>query len=291
MDWQQLEYFRVLAKMEHMTKAAKYLAISQPALSRSIHRLEAELGISLFDRVGRAIRVNESGRLFLHRVERAQQEIDTGIGELRQLNSPLTGTVSLAFLLTFGMNILPDIIGQFNKMYPNVEFVLHQNTTMPILERLLERQSDLCLVGPVNGHKGITWRKLMEEELFIYVAAEHRLAGRSELRLEELADEPFIGFKKGYVMRGLSDEYCRQAGFVPRIRFEGDDVGTLAGLVSSGLGAAMIPAFSGVDASKIKQIRISEPLCKREIGLAWLEGRTFPPSVELFHRFIMNWFA
>ena len=126
MEWQQLEYFRVVAKTEHFRKASELLAISQPALSRSINKLEEELGISLFDRTGRSVKLNKFGRLFLKRVENGLNEISIGIQEINQLKNPYTGTISIAFLQTLGITVLPEIISHCTKQYPYVEIQLYQ---------------------------------------------------------------------------------------------------------------------------------------------------------------------
>jgi DNA-binding transcriptional LysR family regulator len=290
MEWQQLEYFRAVAQTEHFTKAAELLVISQPALSRSITKLEEELGVLLFDRLGRNVRLNSFGRVFLKHVERAIHEIHSGIEEINQLKDPASGTIALAFLLSLGLNILPDIIRKFNHEYPRVEFRLYQSATPFILKYLLDGEADLCLTGPVNNQPGISWHKLIDEELFAYLPADHRLARQSTVRLAELAAEPFISLKRGYGMRTLTETFCEQAGFVPQIKFEGDDVATIVGLVSSGLGVTLIPTFSGIDSARIKRLPISEPLCQREVGLAWQEERILSPSVELFRSFVMNQF-
>ncbi|MFH5181304.1 LysR family transcriptional regulator [Paenibacillus sp. TAB 01] len=154
MEWQQLEYFRTVAKTEHFTKAAEQLAISQPALSRSVTKLEEELGVHLFDRLGRSVQLNPMGKLFLKRVERALQEIQDGIEEVRQFHDPDAGTVSLAFLMTFGLHILPDLIGKFNRMYPKIEFLLYQNPTTVILPQLQHSEVNLCIVAARSGISG-----------------------------------------------------------------------------------------------------------------------------------------
>ncbi|WP_028550180.1 LysR family transcriptional regulator [Paenibacillus sp. UNC451MF] len=290
MEWQRLEYFRVVAKTEHFTKAAEQLAISQPALSRSITHLEEELGVALFDRIGRSVQLNPFGKRFLQRVDRALQEIQDGVQELHQMQDPYTGSVSLAFVMTFGLSILPELLSKFNRVYPNVEFLLHQSPTTIIHKQLLHSEVDLSIVGLLENRKGITWHKLIEEELFVYVPANHRLASQDAIRLAELAEEPFITFKRGYGMRTLTDQLCGLAGFVPKIKFEGDDVATVSVLVSSGLGVTLIPTFTGIDSSKIKRMRVTEPLCRREIGLAWVEDRTLSPSAELFRTFIIEQF-
>jgi DNA-binding transcriptional LysR family regulator len=291
MEWQQLEYFRVVADLEHFTKAAERLAISQPALSRSITKLETELGVTVFDRLGRTVRLNSFGKIFLNHVERALKEIHAGMEEVAELNDPATGTISLAFLLTLGLNLLPDMIGKFNQQYPRIEFQLYQNATPFILKYLEAGEVDLCLTGRVDRQPGLIWHKLLDEELFAYLPADHSLAARDELDLAELADEPFISLKKGFGMRTLTETFCEQAGFIPRIKFEGDDVATIVGLVSSGLGVSMIPTFPGIDSNRIKRIPIAKPSCEREIGLAWLEGKTLSASAELFRNFVIDQFV
>ncbi|RID89071.1 LysR family transcriptional regulator [Peribacillus asahii] len=290
MEWQQLEYFRVVAKIEHFRKSAELLAISQPALSRSIHKLEEELGVTLFERTGRSVQLNKFGRLFLKRVENGLNEISIGIQEINQLKNPYTGNVSLAFLQTLGITILPEIISNFNKQYPHVEIQLYQNKTLNSIQQLLNREVDLCLISSFEENPNITWHPLMDEELFLYVPANHRFASKSSVVLSELSDDNFIGFKKGLGMRGVINNFCEKAGFTPRIKFEGEDVSTLAGLVSSGLGVTIIPAFHGISSDKIKQISISEPYCHREIGIAWLNEHTLSPSADLFRTFVIELF-
>lgn len=290
MEWQQLEYFRVVAKTEHFRKAAELLSISQPALSRSITKLEEELGISLFDRTGRSVQLNKFGRIFLHRVENGLNEIALGVQEINQLKDPYTGTLSLAFLPNLGTSILPEIIGHFNKEYPHVEIQLYQNKILDSVDQLLKREVDLCLISRVGAHPAITWHPLFEEELFLYVPATHRFANRTSIALHEIAGDPFIAFKKELGMREIINHFCEKAGISPVIRFEGEDVPTMAGLVSAGLGVTIIPPFHGISSDKIKQIQITKPDCYRGIGLAWLNGGTLSPSADLFRNYVIELF-
>ncbi|MEW9577359.1 LysR family transcriptional regulator [Bacillus toyonensis] len=291
MEWQQLEYFCVVAKTEHFRKAAEQLSISQPALSRSINKLEQELGVPLFDRSGRSVQINKFGRLFLNRVEKGLNEISIGVQEIEELKNPYTGTVSIAFLQTLGITILPEIISNFNKRYPHVEFQLYQNKILSSIQQLLNKEVDLCLINSFETNEKIKWHPLIDEELFLYVPADHKFAKRSSVALKELANDNFIGFKKGLGMRGIIHNICENAGFIPRIKFEGEDVFTLAGLVSSGLGVTIIPEFNGISSEKIKKISISEPVCNRQIGIAWLSDNTLSPSAELFRKFVIELFS
>lgn len=290
MEWQQLEYFRVVAKMEHFTKAAEILSISQPALTRSITKMEQELGIALFDRVGRTVKLNKYGKLFLKRVEKGLMEISTGIEEIHQLQNPFTGTVSFSFLLTLGVHIVPQIISHFNEEYPDVELEIHQSSSMISIQQLLDGEIDFCLIGPIEPDPNIVWNLLFQEELFAYIPANHHLAEKTSITLDELANDHFIGFKKGIGMREMTESFCQQVGFTPKIKFEGEDVSTLAGLVSSGLGVTIIPEFSGISSDKIKKLAISNPYCQRQIGIAWLKGKAYSPTAQLFRNYIIEMF-
>ncbi|HEX2952874.1 MAG TPA: LysR substrate-binding domain-containing protein, partial [Bacillota bacterium] len=228
--------------------------------------------------------------IFLKRVECGFKEIQSGMEEIRQLNDPFTGTISVAFLLTLGFNFLPDIIGKFNRQYPNVQFRLYQNATPFILKALYSGEVDFCFVGPFDRQPGAVWHQLMIEELFVYLPVEHPLAGRKSLDLKELAAEPFISLKRSYGMRTLMEQFAREAGFIPAIRFEGDDVATVMGLVSCGLGVTLLPTFTSYDSSKVVRISVTSPRCQRAIGLAWLDGRTFSRSAELFRDFAIEQF-
>ncbi|MGM9924995.1 MAG: LysR family transcriptional regulator [Bacillus sp. (in: firmicutes)] len=281
MEWQQLEYFRVVAKIQHFTKAAEILSISQPALTRSITKMEQELGIALFDRVGRTVRLNKYGELFLKHVEKALSEITAGIEEIQQLRNPYTGTVSFSFLLTL-MHIVPDIISHFTKRYPEMNLELHQSSSALSIQQLFDGEVDYCLIGPVDHDSNIIWRLLFEEELFVYVPADHPLAARTLISLAELREEHFISFKKGIGMRETTENYCKQVGFIPKIKFEGEDVSTVMSLVSSGLGVTLVPEFNGIASDKIKKIAVSHPSCCRAIGIAWLKGKALSPTAELF---------
>ena len=120
MEWEQLEYFQTLARIQHVTKAAETLSITQPALSRSIVRLENHLGVPLFDRQGRSIKLNKYGEIFLKTVDSMIREYTEGKEEIQSLLKPDQGEVSLGFLHTLGTTIVPNLIGTFKDNYPTV---------------------------------------------------------------------------------------------------------------------------------------------------------------------------
>src|SRR5215475_15922307 len=154
-DWHLLESFRVAGRLQHVTRAAELLGTSQPSLSRSLARLQADLGVPSFERAGRSLRLTRYGELFLARVERALGEIEEGRRELADLTEPERGVVALGFLRTLGAKYIPELVRRFNEANPRVRFNFVQNNSAAI-ERELERGAlDLVFVAVPPGRPGL----------------------------------------------------------------------------------------------------------------------------------------
>ncbi|MFT8391586.1 MAG: LysR substrate-binding domain-containing protein, partial [Sporolactobacillus sp.] len=164
----------------------------------------------------------------------------------------------------------------------------YQNNNTALLHQLETGEIDLCLVHHSFDEPHILWEKLWEEELFLMVPVGHPLASRSSVSLKEIENEPIISMKLGYELRKLADKLCRKANFVPIIAFEGEEVTTLAGLVASGLGVALLPDQKDIDESKVRKVHITWPNCKRQIGLSWYEGRVMSPAAKQFMKFVFQ---
>jgi LysR family transcriptional regulator, transcription activator of glutamate synthase operon len=288
MEWHQIQYFKTVAGTQHFTRAAEILSISQPALSRSISKLEEELGVQLFDRKGRNIILNKYGKLFLNRVERSINEIEVGKQELQDQIHPEHGTVSLAFLHSLGISFVPGILSSFLNKFPNVKFHLNQAGSNQVFEQLHSGETDVALVSFIQAYKELIWEPLWIEELFLIVSAHHPLAKLDEVDLIEVENEPFIAFKNGYGLRSITDNLCEQAGFSPNVTFEGEEIGTVAGLVEAQLGVSLVPDLKVLDKKKIKLLRIKNPLCTRQIGITWNEGRYLSPVTKSFIEYVKN---
>jgi DNA-binding transcriptional LysR family regulator len=293
MELQQLKYFQTVARLQHFTRAAEELYISQPSLSRSIARLEEELGAPLFDREGRQVRLNRLGQTFLKRVERVFNELEVGQRELQDLIGPEKGLVAVAFLHTVGVRLLPLLLSAFRAEHPNISFRLFQNSAGVMLNQLEEGEIDLCISSPLYDKPGLGWAHLMTEEIFLAVPAGHRLAHRKSVKLWEAADEYFISLKPGYALRNIADGLCRQSGFEPKVAFEGEEITTARGLVAAGLGVSLVPglAWQGVTDPLPVRLHIEEPVAQRTISLAWVENRYLSAAARLFRDFVIEHFA
>ncbi|WP_280692433.1 LysR family transcriptional regulator [Kitasatospora sp. GAS204B] len=285
----KLAQFAAVARLEHVTRAAELLAMPQPTLSRAIARLERELGADLLVREGRTVRLTRAGQLLLGSVERALAELERGARAVRAEVDPAAGRVAFGFLHTMGTDAVPALLRGFRADHPRVRFQLVQDYVAAMLARLRAGELDLCLVSPLPAEDDpeLTARPLDEQPLHLVVPADHRLAGRRRIRLAEVAEEPFVALEQGYGLRGITDDFCAQAGFAPRIAFEGEEAETLRGLVAAGLGVALLPPGT-VPRPGVVDLTVTAPRTRRAIGLAWVTGRSLPPPAQAFREFVLS---
>ncbi|MET0134969.1 MAG: LysR substrate-binding domain-containing protein [Kibdelosporangium sp.] len=283
----QLRWFVTVAEGGTVTAAAQALHVSQPALSRGLARLERELGAPLFDRVGRVLRLNANGRAFLEGAKRALNSLDGVARTIGASADPTQGTVRLAFLHTLGTQFVPKLLRGFRDRHPRVDFLLRQGGTARNEQNLLDGEVDLVLATQTSGQPGIEWRPLLDEPLALVVPADHGLAHQASARLAEVCDEPFVTFSHGFGLRPITEELCRQAGFTPRITFEGEDPTMLRGLVGAGCGVSLLAPAPGPLAD-IVELPVSEPRCARTIGVAWCPGHYAPAVVEAFRDYVFT---
>jgi DNA-binding transcriptional LysR family regulator len=313
MELQVLRWFREVADGATVTETAERARITQPALSRALARLEGEVGTPLLTRSGRTLTPTPAGRVFRQYVDQVIDQYDLGLRAVTELVDPARGLVPLAFLQTLGTWLVPRLVSSFRRDHPQVRFELHQHGEASILQELLDGAADLILTSATFGHAQVTWRRLLIEPLRLVVPPRHPLARRKRIRLAEVAGEPFIMLREGYALRVMTERLCAEAGFAPRIAFEGEEVETLRALVAAGLGVALLPparatstpstpvrsadADPGVDADggangdetdPAPQLHVTDVDSSRELGLAWLTGRELPPASAAFRDHVLR---
>lgn len=284
----RLQHFVAVARTEHVTRAAEALGVPQPTLSRSVARLEADLGVSLFVRSGRTVRLTRAGALLLEHAERALAELQAGLRAVEEETSPNSGRVAFGFLHTLGETAVPALLREFRRERPQVTFDLVQRSHEALLALLRRGAVDLCLTSPLPDDLGLVARPMQEQRLHLVVPLDHHLADRSRLRLAEAADEQFVGLARGYGLRTTSDEWCRAAGFAPRLAFQGEDIDTVRGLVAAGLGVALLPPDAGGRVRPVVEVDVVEPRTSRTIGLVWRRSSEELPAVRAFRDLVLR---
>lgn len=257
MELLQLKYFLVTAQYQHMTKAADFLHIAQPALSQAIKRLEKELGVSLFIRSGRNIRLSDEGILLAEKLEPVMKTLDEIPGELSHAAEMAARTIKLNILSASEM--ITDIIILYKERCPEVNFQLSQ--------KIDNKDWDIRISTVIQEGNSKTTHTVLKEEIFLAVPVDSPFAERDSVNLAEVHNAAFICHDRTKPFSILTTGWCMSCGFEPKIVFESDSPSTVRDLIGAGMGVAFWPAYSwGTQRSnKVKLLHITHPNCTREI--------------------------
>lgn len=292
MELRQIQYFIEVAKREHVTEAALALHVAQSAVSRQIFNLESELGVDLFIRDGRNVRLTPIGGIFLNHMEQAIKVIENAKREVEEYRDPEKGVVRIGFPTSLAHYTLPTVISAFREKYPEVKFHLKQGSYHDLTESVIKGEIDMALLGPMPKHDKVEGTILFTENMVALLPMNHPFAAKRDLSLNQLQHDSFILFPQGYVLRDLVVNACKQMGFKPKVSFEGEDIDSIKGLVSAGLGITLIPEITLVDClpRSTVMIPIVEPRVTRSVGVIIPKERQLLPTERLFYRFLKEFF-
>ena len=284
MDLLQLRYFQAVARHQHVSRAAAELHVAQPALSRAIARLEAELGVPLFDRRGRRVRLNRFGAMFLARASRALGELDQGQHELRDAAGLAQGTVAVA---AETLRTLSGLVAGFLAGHPDVSFRLYQSPAPVMTAQLQAGEVELGLASQPLPGPALAAAELLSEEVLVAVPPSHPLAGRTRATVGELAGEPFVTTRPGYWQRALTDRLFTDAVIV----CEGDEPYAIRGLISAGVGIGLMPAMARRLAPDppVGWLHLDVP-CRRTLSLVWRADAYRPAAARALTDFAAGYF-
>ncbi|WP_431930411.1 LysR substrate-binding domain-containing protein [Nonomuraea jabiensis] len=287
MELNSLRQFVVVARLEHLSGAAEELRVAQPSLSRTIARLESELGTPLFDRSGR-LRLNDTGRLFRDHVERALGELDAGRRAVAEAASEGVGSVRLAsetFLTLTGP------LAAYKRAHPTVEVELRWVPAEDMARHLRSQDVDLCVASQPIPAEGLESVELLDEGVGLAVPLDHPLAGRTSVSIEELADQPFVSAGRGHWQRRLLDRLFAARDLTPKIVCEVDELSAIAALISAGLGVGLVPAFARSSPTRVPAawVPVDSPDCRRVVTLYWGAGSHLSTAARLMRTTIANW--
>lgn len=274
-------WFVVLAEESNVSAAADRLGMAQPTLSRMLARLERQVGMKLFDRHGRRITLNEVGREFLEHVRRADASLAMAEQVVREARGDTPRIVRFGFLHSFGPWLVPDIILRTRETDPRISFELHQGAAAGVTELLLADRIDLAIVSPRPDSPEVMWRLLQRQQMQVALPAAHPLAAARSVQISDLQDETFVSMSHGYGLRHILDEACASAGFEPRIALECQELGTVRGMVSAGVGVALVPVEESRPRAGVVTVALRGASAARDIGLIWHRGRTLPSYVRV----------
>jgi LysR family transcriptional activator of glutamate synthase operon len=286
MEARGLRYFTTTARYEHMGLAAAELGIDESTLSRSVTRLERRYG-ALFDRVGRRVRLNPCGRVLLAHAERALAELDRAECEISELRGTAAQPVRLGFVPSLGMHFVPELVTAFKRANAGARFRFVQAPRNALHTALLAGELDACIACHKFGDPTVAWEPLWDEELMAFLPPAHPLARRRLIDLRELAAEPMLSFKAGERLRDEVDELAQHAGFSPNVVYEAGDIPTLLGLVTLGLGVALLPESVQANRGRAAAVRVRASR-KRTVGLSWVRDQFHSSNAAAFRAFVVE---
>ncbi|MBM7649526.1 LysR family transcriptional activator of glutamate synthase operon [Bacillus ectoiniformans] len=293
MELRQIKYFIEVAKEEHVTEAAYRLHVAQSAVSRQIAKLEDELGVELFLREGRRVKLTRAGKIFLEHIETAVNEIEKAVTAVEDFLNPEAGKIRLGFPNSLATKTLPRVISAFRSQYSDVGFDFHQGSNKELRELVELGEIDLAFVSPVpDATSEIDTHIFFSENMRALLPNHHRLAKQERVNLRDLIDDQFVLFRTGYDMRKLVIDACEQVNFEPNVGFESEDIYTIKGLVEAGLGVSLLPETLLVDQTPpgTVSIPISVPRVTRTVGVILTKARPLPASEKMFYEFLIRYY-
>jgi DNA-binding transcriptional LysR family regulator len=269
----------------NVTRAAERLGMPQSTVTRMFARIQRRLGVPLVDRVGRGIEATPAGRALLPEIRRAGEGVTAARAAVVDLLDPEAGEVRLGFLHSLGPRDVPALISRFRARYPAVRFRLRQGPAAEVLAGVRTGELDLALTAPVPADgDDLATKALRSDTLRLAVPLGHRLAPYARIDLAEAAGEPFVLLTPGHGLRQVVDELFAAAGVDPPIAFEGEDVATLRGLVSAGLGVSVLVTEP---TAGVVEVPIRSPRAVRTVSAVWSRERTALPVARRFRDFVV----
>ena len=290
MNLYHLRYFVTLAHLEHYTKAAEILTITQPSLSHAISSLEKELGVKLFEKDGRNIVLTKCGQTFLTDIEQSLDKLDSSVKRLR-LAGLGEGRIDIGMLRTLS-DTVPKYVKDFLDIHPskNIQFYFHTSTnlTSDIIRDLKDRRYDIAFCSRMENEPSIDFVPVDRQELVLIVPNGHPLADHDTIDLRETLPYPQICFSHHSGLRPVIDKLFEQCGGTPKADYFLEEEQAIAGLVSAGLGIAVVPRMSILHYMPVKMIEITEPAWERVIYMAILKNVYQAPVVQNLKAYIIE---
>lgn len=286
-----LEYFQKLACLEHYHQASRELKITQPTLSYAITELEKELGVALFERVGRNVRLTKYGHIYLEHVDKALNTLKKGRQVLAELSCPTVGHISLGFAHSCESPFLAEIVTRYGAENGGA-FTLHQEDTDSLLKRLLVEEVDLVLTPYQKLDGRLEFTPLFSQRWVCLVCRSHPFTKREEVTLQEVAQEPLLFDLSRPEMQGQITQLFAEKELAPRYVAEVSSDELREDLVAAGYGIAFGPepvvgTLPKADRSVLHIPVLDMPL-EQQLYLVTLSSHSLTPATAKFREFVLN---
>lgn len=288
MNLRQLYYFKTIAELEHYTRAAETLYVSQSSLSHSIRELETELHVELFTRQGRNVKLTKYGELFYPYVKKTVETLENGVSMLQEYMDPNRGTVSLSAFSSLDPFVSDSIVQYLSETKRvDVRFQHEHDGFHEIHHKLISGETDLAFSTKIDDPR-IDGVKIGTHQLVLLVPEDHHLASRQSVSLLELDGENFATFDIDSQLGVQIKQFFDDLNITPNIVMEARQDIIIYGLVSSAHSVAITPLPLAGAPYNVKALRISDDIPQRDIYLLWNKERYMPPAAGCFRDFVIQ---
>ncbi|MDD3402092.1 MAG: LysR family transcriptional regulator [Hespellia sp.] len=284
MNLNQLYYFQAIAKLQHFSRAAEQLHISQPSLSYAMSSLEKELDTQLFEKQGRNVVLTKYGKIFLEHVTLSLEELEAGKLQLQKYTSSQQGQIDIGYVYPLAPRYIPKMARSFLSMKENkhVNFTFYQGITSRLVEGLKAEKYDVIFGSLVQTEPDIEFVPLLQHSLSVVVPLDHPLAELDTISLPQIEPYPLVVYHRGTGLGQLTLKAFELAGIHPEIISEAENEQALYGLVSEGFGLSLVAEIPEIHLYQVKAIHVEEPYCQRHIHMGYLKNRFQPAALKRF---------
>jgi LysR family transcriptional activator of glutamate synthase operon len=286
MELRQLRCVEAVARHRHFTRAADELHVAQSALSHQVRRLEAELGIALFERTSRRVTPTEAGLAVAARARRVLAEVDGAREDVDQLRGVLRGRIWIGLLLRAGDLDVPGLLARFSRAHPGIGVSLREGVAEDMLRHLADDELDaaFCLLHGTLPD-GLAGERVGDDEVVVAFDPDHAPPG-AHIEVAELARYTLVGPRRGSAVTSVLEDRFSRARMPLRLALESGDPFLLRSLAARGFGAAVLPRSLTLLEGPTVEVRTIDPPARLAVALVWRRSRHTPPAAQAFIDFV-----
>lgn len=287
MDIQHLKYFVAVATEGNFTRAAQKLYVSQPTISKMVRSIEEELGVILFDRSGKNVKLTDAGEIILAQAQNIIKSFQNLSSELDDLMQLKKGYIHIGLPPMIGSQFFPKVIHEFHREYPNILIQLVEDGAIKIEKAVYDGALDLgVVVLPVDEEQFHSF-SIVNERLMLMTHSSHPLSRKKSVKLAELEQESFIMFQRDFTLHSRIIAECIRVGFHPNITCESSQWDFISEMVIADLGVALLPETicRQVNNDQVSIIPLIEPIIPWNLGIIWRKDRYLSFAAREWIRF------
>lgn len=271
MDMRHLQYFLEVAQWKSFTKAAQALYITQPTISKMIKNLEEELGVILFDRIGKRIELTDAGTVLLTQAQHMVKAFDEMTSHLDELMKVKRGRIRIGLPPMVGSNFFPSIIGKFREEYPGITLQLFEDGSKKVEAEVGAGELDIGVVLLPTNEELFESFSFVKQQLMLVVHASHPLADHKEASLIDLKEESFLLFHEDFALHDRIIAECERLGFYPNVVYKSSQWDFISEMVAANLGIALLPEAicRELDGKRVRTIPLTNPVMPWHLAMIW----------------------